>query len=475
VRDWNEERQTDLLINQREAIQADAEAKSLAAQTNMRAQRMLADDQMRQYEDYKAQQQIQEQTWKGEQDRLSAEAKAVASSEVNPNRVFSGAPMFQTLGLAIAAGLKGYATSGRDTSVLDTVQKMIDRDISVQEAEIARKKGEVDNALARNIQRYGSIEAGRAATRAQQLQATLARFDANVAAVGLSARTAQIEAERKKFDAAAYDAFEQTRVAAMGTTTTATQAAMVAPRAATAGGWRNPNDKEIEQGFQREQGIALRGAEIGGKRLANEGKDVENDLLRTTRMNPEQLQRHNENVSTRQEHMGSALAGLASTKHHIDQIMSLGGITEDKEGVAHHNGIPGIGVGYNILGRHPVMQYALGGEDAAKSTLADMFSVKGGRIRRESGQMMAAIRKDLSGVAFSPKEVEEIMANLGLGYSQGEDAFAQAMVDTRRMMSARELEIKAGAGKEAVKRYEADKSTISQDEQSRKDGVLGAF
>jgi hypothetical protein len=474
VQAWDEEARTNNLINQRMAIQSDAEAKSLAAQSELQAQHLYAADIHRQAQEERARQQALEDSWRGEQYRLDAEAKAVASREVDPGRIFrSGGTAFSMIGLAVAAALKGYATSGRDSSVADQVQRMIERDVSAQESDMTRQKGRVDNALARNAQRYGSIEAGRSALRAQQAQAALARFNVMRLDLGQNAQNAQIEADRQKLESMVYDNFEQLKSLAMGTTTTAVASAMKSPHAATSGYWRNPNDNEVAQGISQWQGIQGRGADIMGKRLTNEGKDLDNEFTRTRGMTPEQAAKADESMRTRVEHLGKGQAELSGMRNQVDQVISLAGITEDKDGTAHHKGIPGVGVGYNLAAANPLLSYLLGGKETAKAFIADFIDPRGGRIRRAGSELLTAKIKDASGAVFSDAEAERHATALGQGLSQGEDAFAQAVVDFRRALTKKELELKAGAGTDAVEQYRRDKAALSSEDAELMSAVRG--
>jgi hypothetical protein len=467
VQAWDEEAQANNLINHRTAIQAQGEAESLKAQSDLQAQRLLAQDQAKTAHEQQQQQAAQESVWKQEQAHLVAQATALNNREIEPNRVFSSNLPWQGIGLALAAALKGWASRGQDNSVAETVNRMIDRDVAAQQDQIHREKGDIDNALARNMQRYGSVEAGRAATKAAMQQAALARFDANRLAMGMPAADAARDATRQKLEADLYASFEQLKSAAQGTTTTAVASSMRAPVAGVSGGWRAPTENEIAQRMSREQGYVGQGVKNIGERLTNEQK--EQDLL--TGGGPQAV----ENEKLRTEHLGKGMSELSAMRNHVDQITSLAGITEDKEGNAHHNGIPGVGVGYNVAAANPLISHLLGGEDTAKAYLAQMINPKGGRIRTASLELLTAKIKDATGSAFSEQEAARHASALAQGLSQGEDAYAQAVVDFRRSLAAKELELKSAAGKSATDRYKRDKAAISQEEAVTRSGIRGGL
>jgi len=332
VQYWDDEERTSNLLDRREAISAQAEAERLRAESALEAQRLQANQLQRAAQDQAAKQAADEAAWAQENTRLTNEAKAVASKEINPNRVFSEKGPFQIIGLAIAAGFKGFASRGQDTSIADTINRIVDRDIAVQQDALQSQKASADNALARNVQRYGSIEAGRAATKAAMMQAALANFDETRARLGMPAQEAQIEAQRKQLEAAAYDQFSQLRAAAQGTVNTATASRMVAPVKASAGYLRAPTEAEIDRRFQREQGIAERGATIIGKRLANNEKLLSNEYLAKNGMTLEQAAAQAKDRTTQVNLYGQRRDATEAAQAKLERFRAENGIKTDPDG-----------------------------------------------------------------------------------------------------------------------------------------------
>lgn len=345
MQQWDEDAHRQILGNQLDAAAYKAEADNLSAQTAVQAQRMYRQDLEQQARDAQAKQRADEQAWQAENDRLSREAQAVASREVDPGRIFSGARVFGLLSLAVAAGIRGWTSKGADNSVLDHVNRMIDRDVQVQNDEIARSKGTVDNALARNVQRYGSIEAARHATKAAMVQATLARFDETKAQLALPGQSAQIEATRKQLAASYADAFEQLKSNAAGTTTIQTGASMRAPVAAQSGYYRDPTDAEIEKRIARQQGISDRGAKINSERLGNENKQISNEYLAQRGGDPAKEKDLESQIAA----YGQRRDANESAQAQLERFIAENGIKED----AHGNLIPPNDIaGFGRIGMH---------------------------------------------------------------------------------------------------------------------------
>ncbi len=219
---------------EQKALEMQAEGNMLQANAKLQADRVMHTEVSNLYRQQQAEQAARETDFYSKQQALDDDAKAVAAREIDPNRVFKNMSIFQSLGLAIAAGLKGYATQGRDNSVMDSLMHRMDADIRAQEHDIANSKGRVDNALYRLSQQFGSIQAGKAALKDQQLSVIMAKNTATASEIGTAVAKSNADAANMKLQAEQAKLREQRWSEAQGQTSTTTAAAMMSPRAATA-------------------------------------------------------------------------------------------------------------------------------------------------------------------------------------------------------------------------------------------------
>lgn len=241
--------------NMRQAIAEDQAAKdraALAAQHQREQAQMLSEIEKRVKQD----EQLYEQA-----------RKEYAESKVNPERIFQGKEgTLRALTYALSAGLGAFgATLGRTENFAQkAIDNIIEQDIRAQEAEIAIRGKNADNALAQ-LQRSGlSREQARTLLRQIQSDFTMARADEMRAAAKIDAENANYKALKLKHEEDTLDFLERYRRESMGTRTQQVQSQFAHPRAATGGGWVDVADQLGE----------------GEKALDLEAKRVDIDLKR---------------------------------------------------------------------------------------------------------------------------------------------------------------------------------------------------
>jgi hypothetical protein len=446
---------------EQKALEMQAEGNMLQASAKLQADRLEASEVSNLYQQRLAEQQAREADFNSKQADLDDEAKAVAAREIDPNRVFKNMSIFQSLGLAIAAGLKGYATQGRDNSVMDSLMHRMDADIRAQEHDIQTSKGRVDNALSRLSQQFGSIQAGKAALKDQQLSVIMAKNTATASEIGTAVAKSNADAANQKLLAEQAKVREQRWSESQGQTSVATSAAMVSPKAATRGGLARKSDAESLKGWEAADKLESNQANTEGKQLENlkTRGEITGDLP-------------GKEGGQLQEHLGKNLSEVAQLRSQVDNILSMSGITQDKVGHAQHGDIPGVGAGYKLLQLTPA---GLVFGESLNQLAASYLSKDGARIRSQTMEVLTGKIKEASGAAFSEKEAARHAEALGQAYLAGEDQFAQAMVDFSNALEAKERSFRAGAGPAASRRYDEASNQIREDSAASKAGIKGTY
>ena len=333
ARAYDPEALQDAQEKERKALEMQAEGNMLQANAKLQADQIMHQEVSNLYRQQQAEQQAREAEFNSKQATLDDEAKAVAAREIDPNRVFKNMSIFQSLGLAIAAGLKGYASQGRDNSVMDSLMHRMDADIRAQEHDIQVSKGRVDNALARLSQQFGSIQAGKAALKDQQLSVIMAKNTATAAEIGTAIAKANADAANLKLEAEQAKLREQRWSEAQGQTTIGTSAAMMSPKAATRGGLARKSDAESLKGWEAAD-------KLEGNKATTEGKQLEN-LEKRGELTGAIPGKASEQVTK----YGAERLKVEGAKARIQSWMGRNGIKKDDRGnyVTTSSQIPGVG------------------------------------------------------------------------------------------------------------------------------------
>lgn len=456
----------DAQAKEREAQQLKADADMLAASNDARTQQALASELQNINADQQAKQRAAEDRYNAGMIQLTNEAKQVASKEVKVDRVFENMSGLQKMLFAISAGLFGGATHGRSNQTLDMMQNLMNADINAQQNQINREQGNADNALARLSHQWGSIEAGRSALKVQQMEVLKQKLAAQASEVGTARAKANADAQAKLLEAQQQRELAVLQSAARGQVTETTVSQMQVPVKGTAGGLRNPTEAEVDKRISREQALRKGGGEIIGAGLKNEAQAAE---LRGDIPSDKQL-KLDENISQRQEHLGKALSEVASLRTAVDTVVDKGGITEDEQGYAKHKGIPGVGLGYNVLEKIPLI-----GKELAAVAANTIGGKDASIVRNQSMEALTYKIKEASGAAFSEAEAARHAQALGQAALAGEDTFAQAMVNFRKALVEKEQSLRAGAGLPASRAYDRAKGQLRDESQASKAGIVGKY
>ena len=450
---------------EREAQQAKADADMLAASNDAATQRAMAHELQGIQSDQQAKQQAAEDRYNSNMLQLTGDAQKVAMKETKPDRVFENMSGLSKMLFAISAGLNGYATQGKSNATLDMMQNMMAADINAQQNQINREQGQADNALSRLSHQWGSLEAGRSALKVQQLEVIKQKLGAQAAEIGTARAKANADAQAKLLEAQQMRELAVLQNAARGQTTETTVSQMRTPISGAAGGLRAPTEAEIDKRITREQTLRKSGQDIVGGGLKNEAAAAE---LNGAIPNDKQM-KLDENIAQRQEHLGKSLSEIANLRTNVDTVISKGGITEDEQGYAKHNGIPGIGMWYNALEKIPVF-----GKELA-SLAANAAGKDSSIVRNQSMEALTYKIQEASGAAFSEAEAARHAQALGQAALAGEDTFAQAMVNFRKSLDEKEQSLRAGAGLSASRAYDAAKGQLKDEARFSKAGIVGKY
>ena len=224
-----------LSLEQKEAV-----AKK-SAETDANIAMNLAATQAKQFQDQQnAQADIAARVRRDEEVAQKAQNE-FSSARVDPGRMFKGEGGTATsIVAAIAAGLGAFgATLGRtDNFALNTINGMIDRDVSAQEAEIKIKGAAADNALSQLSRSTGSLEQGKLLLRQLQTNWALGQAEATRATAKIDEVAPQFAQMRQGLEMSAIDWNEQRRRESFGRNTATVTSQYASPQAGSSGGWR---------------------------------------------------------------------------------------------------------------------------------------------------------------------------------------------------------------------------------------------
>lgn len=415
ARPVDEARWKDVQDKTRLAVDAQANAQiaeGQAAFDTAQAQSLAA----QQLHDQMAQQQARDEAeFRARHDYLTQEVDRASRGEVDPSRWFKqhGAigSMLMILGSALTEAAKGKVGQAGGPTALE---RFISMDIASQENELARRGANANNKLADLSRQWGSIEAGKAALRSQQLRVAdsrLAEIQANGRNAMLKQQAAALRAQTEKQIAQAdYDLY----AAAQGTKRETENAVMMMPRKATSGGTRTTYDFGKLASNMRE-GQEL---DIKGVNAAKAG---------------------NEQVEGRTERLGERLAQYESSLDAANKYFESVGMQRDESGK------------WVQKGDHPLY----GAADTARNALpAALMSNEANRADANLAIAAESYGRAQSGAAISDEERKAFRRQLaGTGQADAADA-ANAF---ESLVKSRMASLKAGAGSEASGRYERGK------------------
>jgi hypothetical protein len=190
---------------------------------------------------------------------LQQATSELKSTKVDPNRMFRGAGgTLRQIGMAIAdaMGAFGAAINKTQNFAHGVIQASIERDIAEQEAELAQKGRNHNNALSAWIRSTGSLDQAKSGLRIQQLELAKSKAD-EIASMNKSqevqANHAMVTASLDEDLAKNVEAYRQ---AALGKHTQQVSAQYAYPHAGSAGGRRLATQEEVKGDIAVQEGIA---------------------------------------------------------------------------------------------------------------------------------------------------------------------------------------------------------------------------
>jgi hypothetical protein len=307
-----------------EAAKTNAQASVLEAENNANVQLGINGETQRLLAQQKANQQAAEVDYNTRLGALEKEAGDLANQKIDPKRVFNDMSTWKKITLALASGLGGMADPHGEDQVWKMVQSQVEQDVHSQEVALRTKQKGHENALSRLSAQWGSVQDGKAALRVQELEAAKQGILAEAAKVGTEVARQRADGANQFLLAMQAKDLEQMRVASLGKVTKQTQQAMMAPRAATAGGMRYKTDAEQARDQGRIQTLREGDAGLQGKELAN--------LEKRNELSGEVTGKGAEKTHEQVAQYGQRRAALESSKAALDRFIAENGITRDENG-----------------------------------------------------------------------------------------------------------------------------------------------
>jgi hypothetical protein len=430
---------------QREAALMKAQTDVLAAGADQARQRSMAELAQKQLEQQQARQAASEQEYRGQMRQLQMDADTLAFKKPDYKRFTKQMSLGKTLVLAVAAGLQSYARKGGDSSILNTLQEQIRDDIAAQERELALSRGEKQNALRDLSQRWGSLEAGRAALFVTQM--TAAEKMAAAQAAELNVPRAQAAAQAYIADIRAAQANERRILeqAAQGRQVVREQQEMALPQQATPGHWVDRYDPKQKLDIVMGMYDRLIGAgktEAEARKAVSEATGLDMENMATQQGGGTGGPMKPEEIRSGVRDLGAKLSESKLGVQEIDRVMNQLKIQKDpKTGnyLPPPNGIPGVG--YGELSNTKLG--ALAGTQA-QANAAALKSINMGMVI------------DAIGAARDDRQIQDLVQYIANGGS--ERSIAALLGNLRERARLRDQQIKQGYDKRVVRAYEQNAS-----------------
>jgi hypothetical protein len=451
---FDEEYHNQVLAMQRQAKETEGLAMVKGAEANLAQNQYLASqaqDELRQRQVDVAQ---AEQRWRSRYTQLQSTGRALAERKIDPTRVWSSTPVWSRVMLMVGAAL---SSAGGNNTWSQMIQQTVNDDVEDQLRQLGQEKGENRDQLRALQEQWGGLDGLRDAMRLQRLEAIKATAGVMAAKAGTQNAQLNRDALLQAADAAGASSIEAMRARALGEVSQRRVDRMVSPQAGSSGGYVPYTPEQVA-------GLASKAADAysnGDKAMGDALKlRMELQQARTGEIDPNSSA--GLALAKRQETYGTAMSDLSDLDTVVGDIISQAGITVDNAGQAHHEGIPGIGMAQNVA--------KLVGGDQLASVIS---SEKGRNIRRMALDVLLRRINQLSGAAFSQRERENHEQVLSQAWTQGEQQFAQAIVDYQRTLKNREEALAGAAGPEAVQRYEEARSAFARRKQQQSSGIVG--
>ena len=410
-----------------EAIMNQSIADKLQAGANLDAARANAIAAQQMHEQEAAAQAEREAAW-NEKYQAFQEKYNPENDKVDPGRFFKRAGVLGSAMAIIGAGLEASAAARRGTSNPQTVMRLIDNDIRSQEADIRTRGMQANNQLTQLSREWGSIENGKQALRALQLNAVGTRASEVAAKTNDPAIKAQIDAHAQAALSQSAEHMAALKAQYGGQVNEQRAGVIMRPQEAVAGGVVTDRGKLFQnmvtanKSVGDQQELAIKAKEAGSKHA-------------------EQAQGHAQQAAT-------ALAPFEAITAATDATAKSVGLVRDQ------------------TGKWVMPAKADNPLRGAWDATAGRWSDKAAEARANLRNSTQAIGRALSGAAISEDEQKQFIEMLPSGNM--DDAARMNALET--MVEARKQSLLAGAGVEGAKAYNTSKQALGE---MRKTQVTG--
>ena len=462
VRDFNPDAVRQYQQVQFEAAREKAAAEQLKYSNDLRGQELQAQGIDEIYQQKKTEVAAQERDFNLRMTDLEKQAKDVANTRIDPTRIVNDMPTWKKLTLVLASGVAGATNGSRgpNNPVMGMLQGMIAQDVKAQENAILMHKGNVDNALNRLSQQWGSLQAGKSALTALQIETLKQRIQATVGGMNSEAARMNSEGMLKELQAAQMKDLEDLRVFSAGQTNKQLTEAYMDPVRATAGGMTMKTLEERARHAEAADKIGERREDLNAKVLKNV-----NARLKMAGGTPELNSTDNRLLNE----YGKQLTEISDLDTHISTIMSEAAISEKNGRAILTNGtVPGIGWGYDLLDKAEMPALT-------NKVATALEGEKAGIVRREAlGNLISKI-KAASGAAFTAQERKEHASTLEMAFLSGPQQFAQALIDFKRTLDEKKRIAAATKPPAVVQAFRQNYAQEMKREQGQQSQILGPY
>lgn len=366
------------------------------------------------------------------QEQTLREVRESANEEVDQGRLFDNKNAFARFAMILSVAASSYASKGTDGGI---VMQFIKNDIDSQQARINNRRKNADNALTRLSQRFGSVEAGRKALEASQLELATQRFQEMGAKFGTERARLVAEKATAETMARTQDALNEVRQSFIGKRSIETADRFrdpIAPVAGTPGRFGPPTVQEA---------LALLNgyADVKNKFLQAGKTEAEANKLAAEAM---QAQTGGgiapEKRAALLADLGTKDSGNQAILTTMDQVLRDTGITfKDGKPVMPPGGIPGFGEGLTgkVLSVTPNM------------------TPQAREVHRTITRFIEALIRKESGAAIGPDETRKRAENI-LG-SETAESFLKRMGYAAEEVINAKASLRAGYGA-VVDEYDAN-------------------
>jgi hypothetical protein len=395
-----------------------------------RAQRLQAEDASAKMQ---AKMAAADDAFRKEQTRLQSWSQSIQTREVDPGRIFRGAGAIAGIGFIISDALGGYAAALTGRSHTSMLQQVIDRDIRLQESEIARQGAGAHNALGQLLRQYdGDRDQAQQALRYLMTSAAQAQAQE----IGAATKATQLPAQGQELLAK----LEMDRVKAEQDI-----AAKAAGKVST----------KYEQGFAL-PGVGGGGVGPGGRGPGGAGAGA---------ISPHELKARADAIAATNRALGGD-RGLSMPDPKRKELLSYGEErrkTQDGyaalEALAKESGLEKVNGEYVLPKGKDIP-----GHGATGWVPYRLMSAEGKAVDEAKNNAKVRVRQAITGAHFSPTETEEIVKPI---YGATDEDLVRGMNRAKRAIDKQVLGIDAQYGSEVRQSWETQLQSVQTENAQR--------